>query len=65
MESKGPDDTLHMRRMIFNLCNLGMFEGTFSLDAAYMVYSYRSDGIPIIATNDISPDKAHSSTETY
>ena len=35
MESKGTDNILHMRRMI---C-LRMFEGTFLLDTAHIIYS--------------------------
>ena len=35
LESKSPDDTLRMRRMIW-MCILRMFEGTFSLNTALM-----------------------------
>ena len=37
MESKYPDETLHMYRMNLNLCILRMFEDTFSLDVAHVV----------------------------
>ena len=50
MESKGPDKTARMRRIIW-MRSLRMFEDTFSLDAAHVLCSrlYLSSGILLLS----------------
>ena len=42
MESKGPDDTLRMRQDDLNQCILHMFENTFPLEAAHMIFLHHN-----------------------